>query len=69
MVATAKSKENQVEYLYDAKGKPVKVLMSYDKYIEMIEDMNDLKLSDARMLESDVPLPLLKRRGKVHRSA
>jgi hypothetical protein len=69
MVATPKSKrESTVEYLYDANGKPVKVLMSYDKYIEMVEDMNDLQLSDTRMLETDVPLPPLKRRGKVQRS-
>jgi SH3-like domain-containing protein len=69
MVAAKSKTKNAVEYLYDAQGNPVKVLMSYDKYIEMVEDMNDLQLSDARMLEADMPLPPLKRRGKIQRSA
>jgi hypothetical protein len=70
MVATSKSKpKTTVEYLYDAKGKPIKVLINYEEYVQLLEDVRDLSLSDVRLLEPDVPLPSLNHRGKVQRSA
>lgn len=68
----AKRKEKtrgSVEYLYDKKGKPVKVLMSYDEYVDLLEDIEDLRVSDSRLNEPNIPFEKvvadLKRRGKL----
>ena len=59
---TLKTKEPQV--IYNAKGRKTHVLLPYEKYeeiIEMLEDLDDIRVTKERQSEPDIPLEEVKR--------
>jgi hypothetical protein len=50
------AKARKVEFLVDEKGRKKSVLMSYKTYMELLEDLDDLRVCLERKDEKAVPL-------------
>lgn len=55
------AKKRAVEFLVDEKGRRKSVLMSYETYLELMEDIADLQTIAERKDEKPVPLDAVRK--------
>lgn len=54
----------KTEFIYDAKGKKLAVILPISKYEQLLEDLEDLKTIEERRHEKSIPFSEIKKRRK-----
>ncbi len=58
-------KATQEQYVFDAKGKKTGIVLSLDRYEQLMEDLHDLAVVAERRDEEPISMEEMKRRLKI----